>query len=71
MDALHVLAVRPHPIHLGDVQGLERAVEARVGFDRLAVVAHVALGQPTTSVPSSQRNGSGRSESVAHGPATQ
>ena len=71
MDALHVLAVGPHPVHLGDVERLERAVEARVGLDHLAVVAHVAAGQLTTSVPSSRRTGSGRSESVAHGPAVQ
>src|SRR3989441_6401132 len=32
VHALDVLAVRPHFLHLGEIEGLERAIEARVGL---------------------------------------
>src|SRR5262249_55752017 len=73
MHALHVLAVRPHLVHPGEVERLECLVEAGVGLLDLGQVAHrgpvVAAGRRTTSVSPSRASGNGVSRSPTHGPA--
>src|SRR5262245_2653214 len=71
VDALDVLAVRPDLLHLGEIEGLERAVEARIGLFDLEAPAHHGSGQETTTSSPSRWTARGVSASPAHGPATQ
>ena len=68
VHAARVLAVHPHPVHLGDVERLEGAIEVGVGLLDVGGVAH---GQVTTSRSPSRRSGRGASASPTQGPAVQ
>src|SRR5213593_3797985 len=71
VNALDVIAVRPHLFHLGEIERLERSVEPRVGLLDLETPARHASGQETTTWSPSRRTARGVSASPAHGPATQ
>src|SRR5204863_9010923 len=70
VHALDVLAVRPDLLHLGEIEGLERAIEARIGFLDFEAPARHASGQETTASSPTRRMASGVSAALAHGPAT-
>src|SRR5215813_5572995 len=71
VDALHVVAVRPHLLHLGEIERLECAVEARVGLLDFEPPAGHDSGHETTTWSPSRRTTRVVSASPAHGPATQ